>query len=503
MKRTIHFLILSCYFFLTHVDNSFTQSHSPKREFRGAWIATVGNIDWPKDRSSTSGQKIAELVKIFDRLKDAGINAVFFQVRTECDALYKSNFEPWSYWLTNQQGNEPDPFFDPLEFAISEAHSRGMELHAWFNPYRALKDSGEYDIFYDHISKTHPEWILSFGRYKMLDPGNSEVMEYIINVIVDVLTQYDVDGIHFDDYFYPYSPKVSNEDSLTFVKYNRGFRNVDDWRRDNINSLMKRIYQIIKAYKPHVKFGISPFGIVENKYAGTDGFNSYSIIYCDPLTWIREKSVDYVIPQLYWEMDHPKAPYKKLLPWWASVIEDRHLYIGLYSSRFQSNQYMNNGFEIRNQIEMNRKYENVRGCVFFSARSIYDNHNGLLDSLKNNLFRYPALLPTMKWIDSIPPNKPANVSLQKDSNRIILEWKCSEKNSQGETAAGYVIYRFINEEKINLDDPSKIVEIISPGRQRFVDKLDSQIKGEIKYVITALDRHQNESEGEVIDVVVK
>lgn len=503
MRRILHFYILTCYFLLIHVDNSLTQTISPKREFRGVWVATVGNIDWPRDRLSTSGKKIADFVRIFDLLKDAGINAVFFQVRTECDALYKSYFEPWSYWLTNQQGTEPDPYFDPLEFAISEAHSRGMELHAWFNPYRAVKDSGEYDIFYNHVSKTHPEWILSFGRYKMLDPGNPEVQEYIINVIVDVLTRYDVDGIHFDDYFYPYSPKISNEDSLTFVKYNRGFTNIDDWRRDNINFLMKRIYQIIKAYKPHVKFGISPFGIVENKYAGTDGFNSYSMIYCDPLTWIKEKSVDYVIPQLYWEMDHPKASYKKLLPWWASVVEDRHLYIGLYSSRFQSQQYLSKSFEIGNQIKMNRNYPTVKGCVFFSAKSIYDNRGGILDSLKNNLFNYPALLPTMKWIDSIPPNKPLNVSIQKDTNRIILEWKSPEKNSQGETAEGYVIYRFINEEKINLDDPSKIVEIIPSGKQKFVDRLDSQIKGEIKYAITALDRHQNESEAEVIDVIVK
>jgi len=498
MNKSLAILLIA----LTLVHTITGETLTKKREFRGVWIATVGNIDWPRSRTSTSGQKIAELVQIFDKLKEANINAVFFQVRTEGDALYQSNYEPWSYWLTNEQGKSPEPFFDPLEFAISEAHSRGMELHAWFNPYRVVSDTGAYERFYKHISKTKPEWILSFGKYKMLDPGNPEVQNYILNVIVDVLTRYDVDGIHFDDYFYPYTPKITNEDSLTFVKYNRGFTNIDDWRRDNINSLMKRIYQIIKTYKPYVKFGISPFGIVENKYAGTDGFNSYHIIYCDPLTWIREKYIDYITPQLYWEREHPKAPYSKLLPWWDSVVEDRHLYIGLFSSRFQSRQFISKGFEIGNQIELNRKHKNVYGEVHFSAKAIYENQGGLLDSLKNNFYQFPALLPTMKWIDSVPPNKIQNLNIQKDSIRITLEWKEPEINSQAETAYGYVIYKFVNEE-VNLDNPLNIIKIILPKKEKFVDQLNKNLVGEITYVITALDRHQNESEGESIKIVIK
>jgi uncharacterized lipoprotein YddW (UPF0748 family) len=499
MRKFLLMSVLS----LIIIQSINSQTLPPKREFRGAWIATVANIDWPSNRDATSGQKIAELIKIFDKLKEANINSVFFQVRTECDALYKSNFEPWSYWLTNQQGKDPEPYFDPLEFAISEAHARGMELHAWFNPYRAVKDTGDYQRFYQHISQTHPEWILSFGNYKMLDPGNPDVQNYILNVIVDVLTRYDVDGIHFDDYFYPYSPKISNEDSLTFVKFNRGFTNIDDWRRDNINSLMKRIYQLIKTYKPYVKFGISPFGIVENKYAGTDGFNSYSIIYCDPLTWIKEKSVDYIIPQLYWEMDHPKAPYRKLLPWWASVVEDRHLYIGHFSSRFMSKNYLEKGFEIGEQIKMNRNTLNVYGSVFFSAKSIYLNQGGLLDSLKNSIYKFPALLPTMKWIDSISPNKIRDLNFQKGTDKITLEWKEPEINSQGEKAHGYVVYRFVNQKEGNLENPENILTILIPKKEKFVDKIEDKIRGEITYVITALDRHQNESEGEMVRIVVK
>ena len=480
-----------------------SQSNYPKRELRGAWIATVANIDWPSRRDITSGKKISELVQIFDKLSEANINAVFFQVRTECDAFYNSNFEPWSYWLTEKQGEPPEPFFDPLEFAISEAHARGMELHAWFNPYRAIKDTQDYHRFYKHISETNPDWILSFGSYKMLDPGNPNVQDYIVNVITDVLLRYNVDGIHFDDYFYPYSPKITNEDSATFRKYNRGFTNIDDWRRDNINMLIRRVNNIIKSYKPHVKFGISPFGIVENKYAGTDGFNSYSIIYCDPLTWIKEKSIDYIVPQLYWEMDHPKAPYRKLLPWWNSVVGDRHLYIGLFSSRFMSERYMKNQFEIGNQIKMNRLSDNVLGQVFFSAKSIFNNQSGLLDSLRNSYFKFPALLPTMNWIDSIPPNQPQNIFYKKDSEQIYLEWTEPEENEQGEKAYGYVIYRFVNQQQYSLNDPSKILRVLIPAKNRFRDKLNDEIKGEITYVVTALDRHQNESKGLEIKLVIK
>ncbi len=482
---------------------ALTQNKFPKRELRGAWIATVGNIDWPSKRDITSGQKVWELVEIFNKLKEARINAVFFQIRTECDALYNSKYEPWSYWLTNSQGGEPSPFFDPLEFAISEAHSRGMELHAWFNPYRCVKDSGEYEIFYHHISKVKPDWILTFGKYKMLDPGNPEVQDYIVNVITDVLTRYDVDGIHFDDYFYPYSPKISYEDSLTFLKFNRGYTNIDDWRRDNINMLMRKIYQIIKSYKPYVKFGISPFGIVENKYAETSGFESYRIIYCDPLTWINEKTIDYVVPQLYWQMNHPLAPYEKLLPWWSSVMNERHLYIGLFSSRFQSKQFLSEGFEIGNQIKMNREFSNVRGSVFFSAKSIFNNQGGLLDSLKNSLFKYPSLLPTMYWLDSIPPNNPRNISFSREKDKIILEWKEPELNSQAEKAYGYVIYRFVNAKEFDLENPQNIATIIIPGKEKFIDIITDEIRGEVKYIITALDRLQNESTGTEIDVIIR
>lgn len=474
-------------------QQSFCQELYPKREFRGAWVATVGNIDWPSDRNATPGKQISELVTNFEKLKEAGINAILFQIRTECDALYESELEPWSFWLTAEQGKKPKPFFDPLEFAISEAHARGMELHAWFNPYRSVKTDGEYKNAFNHISVTNPDWILSFGNYKMLDPGHPEVQEFVLKIMTDVLTRYDVDGIHFDDYFYPYVPKVSNEDSLTFAKYNRGITDLDDWRRDNINSLMAKIYEVIKAVKPHVKFGISPFGIVENKYTATDGFNSYSMIYCDPLNWIKNKIVDYINPQLYWAMDHEKAPYAKLLPWWDSVVGDVHLYIGLYSSRFLGRNYSGRNSELGDQIRMNRKHSHVNGSVFFSAKSIYNNWNGFADSLKNNFYKYPALPPTMSWKDAVPPLAPKNLIMRLDSNGVLLTWDKPEISTDGDEARSFVIYSFDSPDKIDLNDPSKIIHITPQATTKFKHFISLKDKKEFVYVVTSLDKHFNES----------
>ncbi len=342
---------------------------NPKREFRGAWIATVKNIDWPSSNNQSSGEQIRELVNILDKLSEAGINAVFFQIRTECDALYNSKLEPWSYWLTGEQGKSPQPYFDPLEFVIYESHRRGMEIHAWFNPFRAIRSISEYETSPTHISKLSPEWILNFDDYAMLNPGLPGVRAHILNVVNDVIENYDIDGIHLDDYFYPYTPKITNEDSLTFLAHSGGITGIDDWRRNNINMLMGEIYNLIQEKKPFVKFGISPFGIVENKYAGTNGFNSFSSIYCDPLNWIENDIIDYITPQIYWEIGHERADYAKLLPWWASVSR-RHLYIGMYSSKMAHPDYEGSENEIGNQIRLNRKTDNVNRPGFLQ-RQIY------------------------------------------------------------------------------------------------------------------------------------
>lgn len=471
----------------------FSQSNPPKYEFRGAWVATVANIDWPTDRNLSSGQQITELVQMFDKLKSAGINAVLFQIRTECDALYQSNYEPWSVYLTGRQGKAPDPFFDPLQFAIYEAHARGMELHAWFNPYRAVRSTGDYEIHESHVSQTRPDWILSFDKYQMLDPGHPGVREHVLNVMSDVLTRYDIDGIHFDDYFYPYTPKITSEDSISFARFNRGFTDIDDWRRDNINMLMKDIYEIIKAVKPHAKFGISPFGIVRNEYAGTDGFNSFDILYCDPLSWLEGQYVDYINPQIYWELEHEKAPYKKLLPWWSTVTNGRHLYIGQYSSRMAAKNYKGNRSELGDQIKLNRSTANVNGSVYFSAKSIYGNWNNFADTLKKNYYKHIAFPPGMEWKDNVPPEAPKNLIVTMDSVDVIIDWESAGIACDGDYPRHYVVYRFEGGEKVSLENPAKIIGVVPSAQTIFFDQLGALEKKEYTYIVASLDKLFNES----------
>ncbi len=469
------------------------QNENPKYEFRGAWVATVANIDWPTEPGLPVGKQIIELVQMFDSLKAAGINAIFFQVRTECDALYNSKYEPWSYWLTGQQGKAPEPYLDPLDLAISEAHARNIELHAWFNPYRAVKKIGAYELDSSHVSIQHPEWILEFKDYKMLDPGHPDARKFVLNVMTDVLENYDVDGIHFDDYFYPYGPKVSNEDSLTFLNYSRGFTDVDDWRRDNINQLMREIYEVVNNTKPYVKFGISPFGIVRNEYAGTDGFNSYDILYCDPLTWLDEQIVDYINPQLYWEMDHDRAPYKLLLPWWTTVKNERHLYIGHFSSKMAADNYEGDYAELGNQVKMNRARE-VEGSVFFSAKSISRNWSGFADTLKEYYYQYPAIPPVMSWKDSIPPNAPVNVKVTEDEEYTIIDWDTPGVAEDGQYPYYYIVYRFKKSDPIDISKAENIVYKTYDGETIYLEEKSEFDNDECVYVVTALDRLNNESD---------
>ncbi len=473
-----------------------SQSNFPKRELRGAWIATVKNIDWPSSNTETTDEQKEELIELLNKLKSTGINAVYFQVRTECDALYSSNFEPWSYWLTGQQGKEPEPFYDPLTFAIEEAHKRGIEFHAWFNPYRAIRKVGDYEISPDHISQKHPDWILNFKDNEILNPGIPEVRDYISSIIADVVRRYDIDGIHFDDYFYPYTPVISNEDSLTFINYSNEINNINDWRRYNINTMIAQCHDSIITIKPNVKFGVSPFGVVDNNYAGTNGFNSYQIIYCDPLNWINNKTVDYLIPQIYWSIGDDKSDYKLLLPWWASVISDRQLFIGQFSSKFSNEDYSESETEIENQIRLNRKTTNVLGSVFFSAKSISNNYGGLADSLRNNFYKYPALIPIMPWKSLLPPSPPYKLTVDGDSIKRILNWKCpipEPTEPYYSIPTGFVVYKFENDKTVNLNDASKILTIIDSYEETYIDEAVLSEIDSVTYIVTSIDRLENES----------
>ena len=473
----------------------------PKREFRAVWIATVVNLDWPRNaKASTEAQK-KDLTDQLNFHQQTGLNAIMFQVRPAADAFYAKSREPWSKYLTGVQGQAPSPLFDPLDFAISESHKRGMELHAWFNPYRATFDGRFNTLAQDHITRTKPEWFFIYEGIKLFNPGLPEVREYIVQVILDVVKNYDVDGIHMDDYFYPYPVRgqVIN-DADAFAKYGGDFDDIRDWRRDNVDQLVKMLNDSIHKYKPNMKFGLSPFGIWANIRQHPDGSetaggSSYIENFADSRKWMQEGWVDYINPQIYWHIGNRAASFDKLLSWWSLNTYNRHLYIGQAPYRFYEarSPAFKNPSEIPNQLRLIRANPRVQGSVYFRSQSMIGNANHLVDTLKKDFYRYPALPPPMLWLDSVPPNAPQNFLGKTEGKGVMLKWDAPLPAKDNEAVYGYVIYRFEGSEKFDLADPKNILQIryntdiiyqdtnVVPGRTYF-------------YVVTALDRLKNESD---------
>ncbi len=475
---------------------------APKREFRGAWIATVLNFDWPPSHLRATGvsqQQKDALVSILDQLHQAGFNAVIFQVRPECDALYNSPYEPWSYWLTGQQGVAPNPYYDPLQFAVEEAHKRGMELHAWFNPYRAVRPS-IYTRAPNHVSNRHPEWILDFPNGKILDPGLPAVRDYVARVVSDIVRRYDIDGIHADDYFYPYPkesfPGITNQDDATYAQNNPEGLDRGTWRRENVNKLLKQISDSIRVIKPHVKFGMSPFGIWKNGVpSGIFGLDAYSTIYCDAITWLQRKYIDYLAPQLYWAFGGGQD-YARLQPWWAdsAAANGRHLYTGNATYRIGSGYAVT---EIPNQINFNRANPKVQGSIQFRALSITGNLGGIHDLLKSNVFLYASIIPAMSWkADATPPNVPvALTSSTVFANSYRLQWTPPSAAADGDTAARYAIYRFTTPVPAQKDRESGRSLLSLTGIPQAVPRSVVDTVGvQFYYAVSALDRNNNESD---------
>lgn len=489
--------------FLILVSSCLFAQDAPKRELRGVWIATVANIDWPSRAGLPIEEQKAELIEILDNHQRAGMNAVFLQVRPSADAFYAKSSEPWSRFLTGSQGKSPLPYYDPLEFAIEEAHKRGMELHPWFNPYRATFDLVQAHVNADHITRKNPEWFFTYGGKKWFDPGIPEVREYIVNVIMNVVREYDIDGVHFDDYFYPY-PDGRNQipDAATFRKYGQAFSSMDDWRRNNVNLLIQNLSDSIRATKNHVRFGISPFGIWDNKThhpngSETNGLSGYRELYADALQWTREGWVDYIIPQIYFPFYYKAAPYEKLVDWWSANTHGRHLYIGHASYRAANNTAgWRDRSQIPDQVRYLRKNPQSVGSVFYSSKSIAGNLAGLRDSLQYDLYKYKSLPPVMHWLDSVPPLSPRDVKaeLTQNGEAMHIRWQKPAPASDGEIASGYVIYRFKLQDRIDLDNPKHIIHISYLEDQ--LSYTDSEIHrdGEYIYVVTALDRIKNESQ---------
>lgn len=488
---------------LIFISNNFTaQSITPKREFRGIWIASVTNLDWPTSNSLSTDQQKSDLIRLLDKIENTNINAVIFQIRPECDALYASSYEPWSYWLTGVQGKAPSPYYDPLEFAINESHKRGLEFHAWFNPYRAERQVNNYTTAVNHVTKMHPEWNLQIGTLKFLNPGLPQVREYVTNVVMDVVNRYDIDGVHFDDYFYPYPPnQITTEDYQTFADYPRGFTNIDDWRRDNVNELLRMIHTAIQSVKPNVKFGMSPFGIYKNGVPdGISGLDAYSTIYCDPIKWLNEKIIDYLTPQLYWRFGGGQD-YGKLLPWWAAQVGDRHLIPG--QALYRAADFPEN--EIPRQIRLNRSTDNVYGEIFFRAQNLFSNTKGVIDSLNNDYFHNKALIPQMAWKDNIPPNSPVNLRFEPltDIRGDGIIWDTPEISSDGDLASMYVVYQIdnLNIQPNDLENPENIWKVLNTNYTT-LDASD-KISDKMYFTATALDKNNNESSpSNIIEVSV-
>lgn len=401
----------------------------PLREFRGAWVATVANIDWPSAPGLPKETQQAELISLLDRLKAVRFNAVIFQVRPACDAMYESEREPWSEFLTGTMGKSPG--WDPLEFAIKEAHARGMELHAWFNPFRALPPNPKSPVHPRHITKVHPEWVRRYGKLTWLDPAEPGVAQHTLDVILDVVRRYAVDGVHIDDYFYPYKEKDAAGASIPFpddeawkrYRDSGGDLARDDWRRGHVDAFVERMYAEVKAARRSVKVGISPFGIWRpGNPSQIKGLDAYGEIYADSRRWFREGWVDYLAPQLYWRVDQTAQSFPVLLQWWAGQNgANRHLYPGVYSTKHSA-------VEIEYQTRITRGIAGASGNIHFSAKSLLagglDDGASLSFHLARSVYNEPALAPPSDWLTDTerPPN------LESDRVGDAVVWKADPEH---------------------------------------------------------------------------
>ncbi|MGI8618684.1 MAG: glycoside hydrolase family 10 protein [Gemmatimonadaceae bacterium] len=395
------------------------------REFRAAWIASVNNIDWPsKPGLSTEIQK-TELLGILDRAVQLNLNALILQVRPAADALYSSEIEPWSAYLTGEMGKAPVPFYDPLAFAVEEAHKRGLELHAWFNPFRAKHSSFRGQLAASHLSQTRPDIVRRYGESLWMDPGEPDVHRRSLDVILDVVRRYDIDGVHIDDYFYPYQERDTATNALipfpddeSYRRYGAGVDR-SDWRRQNVDRFVADMFAGVRSVKPHVKVGVSPFGIWRPGYpAGVTGFDAYASIYADARKWLNNGWLDYLSPQLYWRSDAPGQNYSALLRWWVDEnTHGRHIWPGNFTSRTDTvvgPQSWRAG-ELLRQILLTRAQQGSGGNVHFSMRALMRDRDSISTHLARGLYSQPALVPASPWIDSIAPVAPT-ITLTKDDS---------------------------------------------------------------------------------------
>lgn len=488
-------LTLACLLILNCVA-TFAQKQE-KREFRGAWIQCVNG----QFMGMRTRQMQDELTRQLDILKTDGVNAIIFQVRAECDALYKSDIEPWSRFLTGRQGQAPSPYWDPLEWMVEQCHKRGMELHAWINPFRA-KTKTTHELSSKHIAVRKPGAVFAYDGQMILNPALQENRDYICQVVEDIVSRYDVDGLHIDDYFYPYpAPGQTIPDDKEFALYNNGIKDKGDWRRDNVNIFIKQLCETIHKTKPWVKFGVSPFGIYRNKKSdpqtgsNTNGLQNYDDLYADVLMWVNNGWVDYCVPQLYWQIGHKAADYETLINWWNKYAGKRHLYIGEDVERTVKFPDLSN--PSINQMPAKRRLHeqmpNVKGTVLWYAKAVVDNTGNYGTMLRNVYWKYPALPPVMPYIDGKAPKKVRRMKALPMDNKVVLFWSAPKGKGWKHEAARFVVYRFDRGEKVNTNDPSKIVAITPDSFYELPKETGVSRGTKVTYAVTALDRMNNES----------
>ena len=404
--------LLCVFFLLLMAGGVFAQvqtgSAYPKREFRAAWIQSVNG----QFRGMPTEKLKQNLIGQLNSLQKAGINAIIFQVRPEADALYASRLEPWSRFLTGVQGKAPEPYWDPMQFMIDECHKRGMEFHAWINPYRT-KTTLKSELAPNHVYNIHPEWFVTYGDQLYFDPALPESRRHICMVVSDIVSRYDVDAIHMDDYFYPYPIKGKDfPDDASFARFGGGFSNKGDWRRSNVNVLIKKLHETIREIKPWVKFGVSPFGIYRNESSDplgskTKGLQNYDDLYADVLLWAREGWIDYNIPQIYWHIGHPVADYETLVKWWARNTENRPLFIGQSVMNTVQNADPKNPSinQLPRKMALQRAYQTIGGSCQWPASAVIENAGKYRDALIAEYHKYPALPPVFDFMDNEAPGK--------------------------------------------------------------------------------------------------
>jgi uncharacterized lipoprotein YddW (UPF0748 family) len=505
-KRTVLLVYLLVFLFQTLL----LAQTAPKRELRGVWIASVLNIDYPSVKSTSEWVLKEEWIKLLEKHKAMGMNALFVQIRPVADAFYPSAIVPWSSYLSGQSGVAPSNNFDPLAFMIASAHGYGFEFHAWLNPYRASMDNQtSADFAPNHVMRAHPEWCVRYGKRFVLNPGLPEVRAHFNDVIAEIVQKYDVDGIHFDDYFYPY--KIANElfaDGSTYQKYGAGFQNLDDWRRNNVDLMVAGVSKLIKKIKPRVQFGISPFGVWRNADKDPEGSKTqagltcYDDLYADVRKWLRTDWIDYVAPQVYWNIGFQVAEFKTIVKWWADNSAGKTIYVGLGAYRIGTTSSKEVAWqdpaEIGRQIGFSRSMKGVKGAIFFSSKSLINNPLGIIDTLSNKYFSSPSLTPqVVKDTMLLACESPEMRDVTVNNGEVILRWKPS-MTTQRRYPFQYIIYRFENG-NIDFTNGKNILARV-PCDSKHLEYFDKTIEEGLAYTyaVTVVDIQNQESPAETL-----